>query len=202
VVSCVAAVPDAWHPLGRPEYLRFACEMSLRRLGVDTIDLYQLHRFDPAVPVADQVGVLADLQREGKIRHIGLSEVDVERIEEVRREVDVVSVQNMYNVADRRWESVLDHCEANGIGFVPWFPVGAGRVARPGGPLDAVAADLDATPSQVALAWLLARSPVLLPIPGTSSPAHLVENCAAAQLRLTPAQVAAVEAAVADVATA
>lgn len=176
--------PNEWHPLGRPEYLRQECEMSLRRLGLERIDLFQLHRIDPAVPVDDQLGVLSDLQKEGKIRHIGLSEVSVEEIDAARKLAEIVSVQNRYNVADREWEAVLDHCEAQGIGFIPWFPVATGDLARPGGPLDSIASATGATPAQVALAWLLQRSPVMLPIPGTSSVAHLEENVGAASLRL------------------
>jgi pyridoxine 4-dehydrogenase len=181
--------PDAWHPLGRPEYLRQQCELSLRRLGVDTIDLFQLHRIDPAVPAADQFGVLADLRSEGKVRHVGLSEVGVADIEAARQVVPVATVQNRYNLADRGSEPVLEHCEANDIGFIPWFPLAAGDLARPGGPLDKVAADTGASPSQVALAWLLHRSPVMLPIPGTSSLDHLQDNCEAAAVSLDEEQV-------------
>ncbi len=188
--------PGEWHPLGRPEYLRFACEMSLRRLAVERIDLYQLHRIDPAVPAAEQFGVLADLQREGKIRHVGLSEVSVAQLEDARSHLAVASVQNRYNLTDRGSEDVLEVCAAAGIAFLPWFPVAVGALARAGGPLDAVASTIGATPAQLALAWLLHRSPVMVPIPGTSSLEHLEENVAAAGLELTPEQMAALEAAV------
>jgi len=188
--------PGEWHALGRPEYLRAACEMSLRRLGVERIDLYQLHRIDPQVPASEQFGVLGDLQREGKIRHLGLSEVSVAELEEARGHVEVVSVQNRYNLVDRGSEEVLEVCAASGIAFLPWFPVAVGRLARPGGPLDDLAASTGASPAQLALAWLLHRSPVLVPIPGTSSLSHLEENVSAAGLELTPEQLAALEAAV------
>jgi pyridoxine 4-dehydrogenase len=176
--------PGRWHVNGRPEHLRAACEGSLRRLRIERIDLYQLHRIDRNVPLEDQLGALADLQREGKIRHIGLSEVSVGQIRRVREAVEIVSVQNHYNLADRRAEDVLEVCEDEGLGFIPWFPLAAGDLAEPGGPLDRAARALDATPSQVALAWLLRRSPVMLPIPGTGSVAHLEENMAAASLEL------------------
>jgi pyridoxine 4-dehydrogenase len=186
--------PGEWHPLGRPEYLRFACEMSLRRLAVERIDLFQLHRIDPQVPAEEQFGVLADLQREGKVRHLGLSEVSVDELEHARRHLDVASVQNRYNLLDRGSEAVLDACEAAGIAFLPWFPVKVGALARPGGPLDDLAAATGATPAQLALAWLLHRSPVMLPIPGTSSVAHLEENVAAAEVVLSDQQLAALQA--------
>lgn len=186
--------PGEWHPLGRPEYLRFACEMSLRRLAVERIDLFQLHRIDPQVPAEEQFGVLADLQREGKVRHLGLSEVSVAELEHAQRHLDVVSVQNRYNLLDRGSEPVLEACGSAGIAFLPWFPVKVGELARPGGPLDDLAAETGATPAQLALAWLLHRSPVMVPIPGTSSIAHLEENVAAAEVVLTDAQVAALEA--------
>ncbi len=176
--------PGRWHPLGRPEYLRQECEMSLRRLGVERIDLFQLHRIDPTVPAEDQFGLLAELRREGKVAEVGLSEVSVSDIEAARRVVPVVSVQNLYNLADRHAEDVLRHCEAEDIGFIPWFPIASGRLLREGGPLRQVAERVGATPAQVALAWLLERSPVMLPIPGTSSLAHLEENCAAGELHL------------------
>ena len=176
--------PGLWHVNGRPEHLRAACEGSLRRLRIERIDLYQLHRIDRNVPLEDQLGALADLQREGKIRHIGLSEVSVGQIRRVREAVEIVSVQNHYNLAERRAEDVLDVCEDEGLGFIPWFPLAAGDLSEPGGLLDRAARALDATPSQVALAWLLRRSPVMLPIPGTGSVAHLEENMAAASLEL------------------
>ncbi len=188
--------PGEWHPLGRPEYLRSACEMSLRRLDVERIDLFQLHRIDPAVPAAEQFGVLGDLQREGKVRHLGLSEVSVAELDDARSHLTVASVQNRYNLTERGSEDVLEVCTAAGIAFLPWFPVAVGELARPGGPLDAMASTIGATPAQLALAWLLHRSPVMVPIPGTSSLEHLEENVAAAMLELTPEQMAALEAAV------
>ncbi|HLM68987.1 MAG TPA: aldo/keto reductase, partial [Longimicrobium sp.] len=154
-------------------------------LGVERIDLWQLHRIDRSVPAEDQFGVMADLVREGKVRHLGLSEVTVEQIEAARREVPIATVQNRYNVADREWEPVLDHCEREGIGFIPWFPLAVGKLAEAGGPLADAAERLGAAPSQVALAWLLRRSPVMLPIPGTSRVAHLDENVAAVALELS-----------------
>ncbi len=177
--------PDQWLPVGRPEYLRQCVEMSLRRLKTDTIDLYQLHRIDPKVPAEETLGALKDLQTQGKIRHIGLSEVSVEELEHAQTIVDVVSVQNLYNLSDRKAEALLDHCTEKNIGFIPWFPVAAGDLAKPGGVLDEAAKKHDATVAQLALAWLLKRSPVMLPIPGTSSVAHLEENVAAASLQLT-----------------
>ena len=177
--------PDQWLPVGRPEYLRQCVEMSLRRLKTDTIDLYQLHRIDPKVPAEETLGALKDLQAQGKIRHIGLSEVSVEELEHAQTIVDVVSVQNLYNLTDRKAEALLDHCTEKGIGFIPWFPVAAGDLAKPGGVLDEAAKKHDATVAQLALAWLLKRSPVVLPIPGTSSVKHLEENVAAASLQLT-----------------
>ncbi|MGV0717875.1 aldo/keto reductase [Mycolicibacterium sp. XJ662] len=177
--------PDVWPVLGFPAYLRQECEMSLRRLGVDTIDLFQLHRIDDKFPAEDQIGELAALQQEGKIRHIGLSEVTVEQLEAARKVADIVSVQNMYNLTTRTAEPVLEACEAHGIGFIPWFPLAAGPLAAPDGPLQRIAADHHASPSQLALAWLLKRSPVMLPIPGTSKVAHLEENVAAAAIELS-----------------
>ena len=182
--------PGQWHTLGRPAYLRFACEMSLRRLGLDTIPLFQLHRIDPEVAAEDQLAELQALKDEGKIRHIGLSEVDTDALAHARDHVEVASVQNRYNLLDRRSEAVLTACADAGIGFIPWFPVATGELARPGGPLDDLASDTGATPAQLALAWLLRRSPVMLPIPGNSSILHLEENVAAAELQLTDAQVA------------
>ncbi|MFF1744959.1 aldo/keto reductase [Streptomyces mirabilis] len=180
--------PDDWRALGRPEYLRQQTELSLRHLGVERIDLYQLHRIDPKVPLADQVGELLLLQQEGKIRHIGLSEVTVEQIEEARKIAGIVSVQNLYNLANRGAEDVLEYAERENLGFIPWFPIATGELARPGGPLDTLAKELGASPSQMALAWLLRRSPVMLPIPGTSRVAHLEENTRAAQVALSDAQ--------------
>jgi pyridoxine 4-dehydrogenase len=187
--------PEEWWEVGRPEYLRQQCEMSLRRLGVERLDVFQLHRIDPQVPAEDQFGLLADLQREGKVRHVGLSEVSVDELEAARKVVDIVSVQNLYNLTDRRSEAVLEHCEAAGIGFIPWAPLADGDLARPGGPVDDVARATGATASQVALAWLLAKSPVMLPIPGTASVAHLEENCAAGRVELLPEHVAELSAA-------
>jgi len=177
--------PDEWRPLGFPDYLRQECEMSLRRLGIEAIDLFQLHRVDPKFPLEDQVGELARLQQEGKIRHIGLSEVSVEQLEAAQRVAPIASVQNMYNLTMRAAEPVLEACEAQRIGFIPWFPLAAGPLAAPDGPLQRIAADHHATPSQLALAWLLKRSPVMLPIPGTSKVAHLEENVAAAGIALS-----------------
>ena len=177
--------PGDWRPVGRPEYLRQQVEMSLRNLGLERIDLHQLHRIDPQVPLADQVGELKLLQDEGKIRHIGLSEVSVDELEQARQIAEIVSVQNLFNLADRSAEPLLEHAEAEGIAFIPWFPLATGKLSQPGGPLDSLAREHDATPSQLALAWLLRRSPVMLPIPGTSSVAHLEDNLAAAGLELT-----------------
>lgn len=180
--------PGAWHIHGHSDYLRQCCELSLRRLGVERIDLYQLHRIDSKVPREEQFGVLAELQREGKVRHLGLSQVSVEEIEAAAAFFPVATVQNRYNLVDRADDDVLAYCEAHGVGFIPWYPLAAGELAQPGGVVAEIAAVHDATPGQVALAWLLARSPVMLPIPGTSSVAHLEENVAAAQLRLTDDQ--------------
>ena len=177
--------PDAWPVLGYPAYLRQECEMSLRRLGVDTIDLFQLHRIDDKFPAEDQVGELLKLQQEGKIRHIGLSEVNVDQLEAAQKVATIVSVQNMYNLSVRTAEPVLEACEGQNIGFIPWFPLAAGPLAAADGPLQRIAADHDASPSQLALAWLLKRSPVMLPIPGTSKVAHLEENVAAAGIELS-----------------
>ena len=180
--------PDVWEPLGFPAYLRQECEMSLRRLGVDTIDLFQLHRIDAKFPLEDQIGELVALQQEGKIRHIGVSEVTVEQLAAVRAITPVASVQNMFNLSMRAAEPVLDVCEADGIAFIPWFPLAAGPLAAPDGPLQRIAAEHHASPSQLALAWLLKRSPVMVPIPGTSRVAHLEENVAAARIELTDAE--------------
>ena len=177
--------PDKWLPVGRPEYLRQQAEMSLRLLKLERIDLYQLHRIDPKVPVEESLGVLKDLQKEGKIRHIGLSEVSPADIDRARKTVPIVSVQNRYNLSDRAHEATLNYCEQHKLGFIPWFPVAAGKLARAGGPLDTTAQRHGATVAQLSLAWLLHRSPVMLPIPGTSSVAHLEENIAAAGLHLS-----------------
>ncbi len=179
---------DEWPPLGRPEYLRQECEMSLRRLGIERIDLFQLHRIDPRVPADEQFGLLRDLQREGKVRHVGLSEVKVAAIEAAARFVTIATVQNRYNLIDRQSEDVLDYCDRRSIGFIPWFPVASGKLAEPGGPVADVVEATGATPSQVAIAWLLRRSPAMLPIPGTSRVAHLEENCAAATVKLSEDQ--------------
>jgi pyridoxine 4-dehydrogenase len=176
--------PGKWVADGRPEHLRAACEGSLRRLKLERIDLFQLHRIDPKVALENQIGALLDLQGEGKIRHIGLSEVTVGQIDAVRRITPVASVQNRYNLADRNSEDVLDYCTRENIGFIPWFPLATGDLAKWGSPLARVAAKLDARPAQVALAWLLRKSPVMLPIPGTSKLKHLEENTAAALLDL------------------
>ncbi|MFB7270921.1 aldo/keto reductase [Streptomyces sp. NPDC056244] len=180
--------PGEWVPIGRPAYLRQQVELSLRNLGVERIDLLQLHRIDPTVPVAEQVGELAALQWEGKIRHIGLSEVNTADLEVAGKTATIVSVQNRYNLADRAAEDVLTYAEERGMGFIPWFPLATGELAGSGGPLDRIADELGATPSQLALAWLLKRSPNMLPIPGTSSVAHLEDNLAAARLTLTDKQ--------------
>jgi pyridoxine 4-dehydrogenase len=178
--------PNQWQPLGRPEYLRQCVEMSLRRLRLERIDLYQLHRIDPKVPAEEQFGELKKLQDEGKIRHIGLSEVKPAEIEHARKTIRVVSVQNLYNIGDRSHEDTLEYCAKNKLAFIPWFPVAAGKLAQPGGALDAAAKKHHATVAQLALAWLLHRSPVILPIPGTSSARHLEENLGAASLKLSP----------------
>ncbi|WP_242907660.1 aldo/keto reductase [Actinomadura terrae] len=177
-----------WVPLGRPEYLRQQAELSLRRLRVERIDLYQLHRIDPKVPAADQFGTLKALQDEGKVRHVGLSEVSVAEIEAAREVVDIVSVQNLYNLESRGHEDVLDYCEREGIAFIPWIPIASGKLTRPGGPVTKIAEETGATAAQVSIAWLLQRSPAMLPIPGTSSLAHLEENLAAADLELSDEQ--------------
>jgi len=172
--------PNRWVENGKPEHLRAACEGTLRRLRVDRIDLYQLHRIDPKVPAEDQLGALKELRAQGKIRHIGLSEVSVGEIQQARKIVPIVSVQNRYSITDRGSEDVLDYCEKENLGFIPWFPLAAGKVSSADSPIGHVAARLKATPSQVALAWLLARSPAVLPIPGTSKVEHLEENLASA----------------------
>jgi aryl-alcohol dehydrogenase-like predicted oxidoreductase len=177
--------PGEWHPVGRPEYLRQEVEMSLRRLGLDRIELFQLHRIDSQVPAEDQVGVLKDLQDEGKIGQIGLSEVSVDQIEAAGKVAEIVSVQNLYNLTNRQSEDVLDYCETRGIAFIPWFPIATGDLASPDSPVAAIATEVGATSSQVALAWLLQKSPVVLPIPGTKSVEHLTENLGAARLTLS-----------------
>jgi aryl-alcohol dehydrogenase-like predicted oxidoreductase len=185
--------PGEWWPVGRPEYLRQECEMSLRRLGVERIGLYQLHRIDPQIPIEDQVGVLRDLQAEGKVEHLGLSEVSVDQLRSAQAVATIATVQNRYNLVDRASERLVDLCDAEGIGFIPWFPIATGELAKEGGPLDELAGETGASPAQLALAWLLRRSPVVLPIPGTSSVAHLDENVAAAAVDLSDEQVAALD---------
>jgi pyridoxine 4-dehydrogenase len=174
-----------WHPVGRPAYLRQQLETSLWRLRTDVIDLWQLHRIDPDTPREEQFAVLADAKASGKVRHVGLSEVSVEEIEAAREHVEIATVQNLYNLTNRGHEDVLEYCEREGIGFIPWFPLAAGDLAKPGGPVARIADAHGATTGQVALAWLLQRSPVLLPIPGTGSVEHLEENVAAAELQLS-----------------
>ncbi|HEX5897745.1 MAG TPA: aldo/keto reductase [Thermoleophilaceae bacterium] len=181
--------PGQWPRDARPERLKECCEGSLRRLKLDQIPLYQLHAPDPKVPYEDSVGALKELQDEGKIRHVGVSNVSVAQLEQARAIVEVASVQNRYNVADRDSEDVLEVCESLGIGFIPWFPLATGRLAEPAGPLDRIAREHDATPAQIALAWLLARSPVMLPIPGTSSIEHLEEDLAATRMELSLSEV-------------
>ena len=188
--------PGQWTPVGRPEYLRQQVELSLRNLAVERIDLLQLHRIDPTVPVEDQIGELAALQSEGKIRHIGLSEVTVAEITQAQKVARIVSVQNLYNLANRKSEDVLNFAEQENIAFIPWFPLATGRLSQPGSPLAEAAKRHDASPSQLALAWLLHRSPVMLPIPGTSSVEHLEDNLAAARIELTDAEFEALSAAV------
>ena len=179
--------PNAWRECGRPDYLRQECEMSLRRLGQASIDLFQLHRIDPAVAPEDQFGLLRDLLDEGKVQAVGLSEVSVEQIIAARKVVTISTVQNLYNVSNRQSEDVLEYCEREGIGFIPWYPVAAGNLVRSGGPLDALAHQNGITVGQLSLAWLLRRSPVMLPIPGTSKVTHVEENCAAATIPLDDA---------------
>jgi aryl-alcohol dehydrogenase-like predicted oxidoreductase len=177
--------PDVWIPLGRPEYLRQQAIMSARRLGIDRIDLWQLHRIDPKVPANEQFDAIKSMQADGLIRHAGLSQVSVAETEAAQKYFKVATVQNLYNLADRSSEDVLDYCAKNAIGFIPWFPLAAGDLAKPGSPLDTIAKKHGAAPSQIALAWLLRRSPVMLPIPGTSKVSHLEENVAAAAIALT-----------------
>jgi len=188
--------PDKWLPVGRPEYLVQQVEMSLRHFKTDVIDLWQLHRIDPKTPVEESLGAIAKLQKEGKIRHIGLSEVKPPEIDQARKIVDIVSVQNQYNVGDRQHEDVVQYCEKHNLAFIPWFPVAAGKLARPGGKLDELAKRHNATVSQISLAWLLHRSPVILPIPGTSQVAHLEENLKAADINLSDQEMKEIETAV------
>jgi aryl-alcohol dehydrogenase-like predicted oxidoreductase len=188
--------PDIWAPLGRPEYLRQCVLMSLRRLGVERIDLWQLHRVDEKVPQDEQFGVIRDMQNEGLIRHVGLSEVNVEQIEAASKFFKVATVQNLYNLGNRQSEAVVDYADKHNIGFIPWFPLAAGELAREGSVLSKIARKLDATDGQVALAWLLKRSPVILPIPGTGSPDHLEENVKGAALKLSQEDFEALEHAV------
>jgi aryl-alcohol dehydrogenase-like predicted oxidoreductase len=185
--------PNKWEMVGRPEYLRQCVEMSLRRLKLERIDLYQLHRIDPKVPVEESLGALKDMQKAGKIRHIGLSEVSAAEIERAAKTVKIVSVQNQYNLSDRQHEKVLQYCEQHNLGFIPWFPVAAGKLAKTGGKLDKVAKQHNATVAQISLAWLLHHSPVLIPIPGTSSVKHLEENMGAAKLQLSATEWTAIE---------
>jgi aryl-alcohol dehydrogenase-like predicted oxidoreductase len=177
--------PSQWVPNGRPDYLKSCVDKSLKRLRLERIDLYQLHRIDSKVPMEDSLGALKEAQSAGKIRHIGLSEVSAAEIERARKVVPIVSIQNRYNFDDRKWDGALDYCEKENLGFLPWAPVGGNR-GLSGNALEAVAKAHGVTVYQVALAWLLQRSPVMLPIPGTSNPQHLEDNCAAAKLKLTP----------------
>ena len=180
--------PDKWLPVGRPEYLIQQVEMSLRRLKLDRIDLWQLHRIDPKVPVEESLGAIKKLQEQGKIRHVGLSEVKPHEIDQARKVIEIVSVQNQYNLGDRQHEDVVEYCTKHKLAFIPWFPVAAGKLARPGGKLDDAAKKHGATVSQLSLAWLLHHSPVMVPIPGTSSVDHLEQNIAAADLKLSAAE--------------
>jgi pyridoxine 4-dehydrogenase len=188
--------PSVWAPVGRAEYLRQQVELSLRHLGLERIDLLQLHRIDPKVPVAESVGELGKLQKEGKIRHIGLSEVSIAQLDEARKTAPIVSVQNLFNLTNRSSERLLDYAAKHGVAFIPWYPLATGALARHGGPLERLAQKHNASASQLALAWLLRRSPAMLPIPGTSSVKHLEENVAAAELSLTDAEVEAISRAV------
>ena len=185
--------PNRWAAVGRPEYLRQCVEMSLRRLRVERIDLWQFHRIDPKVPVEESLGAIKELQRQGKIRHVGLSEVTPAEIERARKVVPIVSAQNQYNIGERRYESTLQYCEKHKLGFIPWFPVAAGKLANPGGPLDGAAKRHNVTVAQLSLAWLLQHSPVMLPIPGTTSLAHLEENVAAGAVHLSADEWKAIE---------
>ena len=191
--------PNKWEMVGRPEYLRQCVEMSLRRLKLDRIELYQLHRIDPKVPVEESLGALKEMQKAGKIRHIGLSEVSPAEIERAGKTVKIVSVQNQYNLSDRQHEKALQYCEQHNLAFIPWFPVAAGKLAKAGGPLDLIAKQHHATVAQISLAWLLHHSPVMIPIPGTSSVKHLEENMGAAKLQLSAGEWKAIEGAAAKV---
>ena len=186
--------PGEWTAVGRPSYLKQQVELSLRNLRTDRIDLIQLHRIDPEVPLEDQVGAFAELREQGKVRHIGLSEVSVEEVEKARAVTEIASVQNLYNLTNRQSQDVLDHATHEGIAFIPWFPIATGDLARPDSPVADIARELDATPSQVALAWLLQKSPVILPIPGTKSVEHLTENMGAAGLHLSDDDMARLDA--------
>ncbi len=188
--------PGRWERNGNPDYLRAQAEKSLRRLGLERIELFQLHRIDPKVPFADQLGALVELQAEGKIGRIGLSEVSVPEIEAARAITPIATVQNLYNLSDRSAELVLEYCARENIGFIPWFPMATGDLLKPGGPLQRISDEIAVTPAQLALAWLLQRSPVLLPIPGTSKVAHLEENLASARIELKPDQVQQLDAAI------
>jgi pyridoxine 4-dehydrogenase len=185
--------PNRWAAVGRPEYLRQCVEMSLRRLKVERLDLWQFHRIDPKVPVEESLGAIKELQKQGKIRHVGLSEVVPDDIERARKTVPIVSVQNKYNIGDRNYETTLEYCAKHKLGFIPWFPVAAGALAKPGGPLDAAAKRHSATVAQLSLAWLLHHSPVTLPIPGTSSVEHLQENIGAGAVKLSEDEWKAIE---------
>jgi aryl-alcohol dehydrogenase-like predicted oxidoreductase len=186
--------PDQWVPVGRPAYLKQQVELSLRNLKVERIDLIQLHRIDPEVPLADQLGAFVELKEQGKVRHIGVSEVSVEELKAAREITEIVSVQNLYNLANRKSQDVLEYATAEGIGFIPWFPIATGDLAAPDSPVAAIADELDATPAQVALAWLLQTSPVMLPIPGTKSVEHLTENMGARELTLSAEDMARLDA--------
>ena len=186
--------PGQWSSVGRPTYLKQQVELSLRHLKLDRIDLIQLHRIDAEVPLADQLGAFAELQESGKVGHIGLSEVSIEEIKAAREVVDIASVQNLYNLTNRQSQDVLDYCTYDGIAFIPWFPIATGDLAAPDSPVADIAGELDASPSQIALAWLLQASPVVLPIPGTKSVEHLTENMGATQIRLSAEDVARLDA--------
>ncbi len=189
--------PNQWLPVGRPEYLTQQVEMSLRRLKLERLDLWQLHRIDAKVPVEESLGAIKKLQEQGKIRHVGLSEVKVAEIEQARKVVEIVSVQNRYNIGDRAHDAVVDYCSKQGIAFIPWFPVAAGKLAQPGGRLDQAASKHGVTVGQLSLAWLMRRSKMMLPIPGTKSLEHLEENVAAVKVQLADSEWAEIEKAVA-----